>query len=155
MFVDLHLSIRHAQDWRATPCIVLFDQIGQETHHSQVVLTAAEPPRQQQGFSAGDVTPVATEGGMKCVEQRLIGQGGQAALQVEQIGAAPAYAGVTVSNSANQRARVGGTTQRPLVHVQQGQVAAVPSQRAKNSHRRGRGGSVHTGIQRKEDKTIN
>ena len=134
MFVDLRRSIRHTQDWRATPCMVLFDQIGQEAHHSQIVLTAAEPALQQQGFSVNIVViPVTTKDWMKRVQQRLICQGSQAALQVEQICPAPANAGVTVSYSANQRARVGGATQRPLIQIQQGQVAAVSGQRVENS----------------------
>ena len=133
MFVDLRRSVRHVQDRGATPGVVLFDQIGQEAHHSQVVLTAAEPALQKQGFSVGVVGPVTANDGVKREQQRLIGQGGQAALQVEQICPAPAYAGVTVSYSANQRARVGWATQRSLIQVQQGQVAAVPRQGVENS----------------------
>ncbi|KAG7234815.1 hypothetical protein INR49_003962, partial [Caranx melampygus] len=51
------------------------------------------------------------------VEQSLVGQCGQAALQVQQVGDASAEAAVRVGQSADERAAVGRAAQSPLVQV--------------------------------------
>lgn len=123
--------------------MALFDEVRQEAHHAQIVLAAAEPPREQEVLSFATVLPPGglwtLESGVERVEQSLVGQGSQAALQVQQVGEASADASVRVGQSVDERAGVRRTVQRPLVQVQQGQVATVASQRVKNTGRRAGG----------------
>lgn len=88
--------------------MALFDEVRQVMHHPQIILTAAESSRQQEVVFLGHVF---APGGVwtlfcECVQQSLVGQCGQAALQVQQVGDAAADAGVRVGQSADERARV-------------------------------------------------
>lgn len=121
--------------------MALFDEVRQEAHHPQVALAAAESScdgRRLLVLRGVRWTSFAvTEG----VEQSLVGQRGQAALQVQQVGDASAEAAVRVGQSADQGAAVGRAAQSPLVQVQQGQVTTVSSQRVDDGGRGAGGGS--------------
>lgn len=116
--------------------MVLLDEVRQEVHHAQVVF-AAVTPRQQEVIPQNGAPPSgsiqALQVGAEGVEQSLIGQRGQAALQVQQVGDAVADAGVRVSQPGDERARVRRTLERPLVQVQQRQVPSVAGQRVENT----------------------
>lgn len=60
---------------------------------------------------------------------------------MQQVGEASADASVRVGQSVDEGAGVRRTVQRPLVQVQQGQIATVASQRVKNTGRGAGGGS--------------
>lgn len=89
--------------------MALLDEVRQEVHHAQVVF-AAVTSRQQEVVPQDGALPT---GGIQVlqlraerVEQSLIGQCAQAALQVQQVGGAAADAGVRVSQPVDERARV-------------------------------------------------
>lgn len=128
------------------------DQVGQKVHHAQVVL-AAVTPRQQEVVpqdGAGPPPPPPSGGahalqlGAEGVEQRLIGQRAQAALQVQQVGEAAADAGLGGGQPGEERAGVGRTLKRPLVQVQQPQVPTVAAQGVEDA---GGGRRRRSGIQ--------
>lgn len=116
--------------------MALLDEVGQETYHAQIVLAAAEPPRGREALSFAAILRSGGAGMLRSrverVHQSLAGQRGQAALHVQQVGEASADAGVRVDQLAEERAGVRRTVERPLVQVQQGQIAAVASQRVKD-----------------------
>ena len=87
-------AVGKAEDRRSTSCLALFNEVRKEVHHLQVILAAAAPPTQE-------VTPALSldhfllaehagtlEGGTESVYKRQIGQCREAALQVQQVGAA-------------------------------------------------------------------
>lgn len=90
--------------------MALFDEVGQEMHHAQVVLAAAKPSCEQEVVS---LRAVLLSGclrtfrqGSEGVQQSLVGQCSQAALQVQQVGGAPADACVRVGQPADDGAGV-------------------------------------------------
>lgn len=90
--------------------MALFDEVRQEMHHAQVVLTAAESSREQEVLSFRTVRPPSSlwtlQSRVKCVEQSLVGQCSQAALQVQQVGDASSDASVRVGQPVDEGARV-------------------------------------------------
>lgn len=90
--------------------MALFDEVRQEMHHAQVVLTAAESSREQEVLSFRTVRPPSSlwtlQSRVKCVEQSLVGQCSQAALQVQQVGVASSDASVRVGQPVDEGARV-------------------------------------------------
>lgn len=107
--------------------MVLFDEVRQERHHPRVAVAAAVSSSRQEAV----LVPVASAlvGREAGEHQGLVGQRGQAALQVQQVGAAAADSGVGVRQFVQEGAGVGRTAQSPLVQIQQRQVTAVVSQR--------------------------
>lgn len=122
-------------------CVMLLDEVRQEVHHAHVV--AAVTSRQKEVIPQGGALPsggVQTlQVGAECVEQRLIGERDQAALQVQQVGRAAQDAGVSVGEPVDERAGVRRTVERPLVQVQQRQVPMVAGQRVEDTGRCGGG----------------
>lgn len=78
--------------------MVLLDEVRQEVHHAHVVVAVTS--RQQEvipqsgALSSGGVQ--ALQVAAESVQQRLIGQCGQAALQVQQVGDAALDSGLRV-----------------------------------------------------------
>lgn len=121
-----------------------FNEVREKAHHTQVVFAVAAPPSERHVFSWSNTSVVGGAGGARRrgaerVQQSLVCQRRQAALQVQEVGGAAADAHVGVGQSADQHAGVGRRAQRLLVQVQQGQIATVASQRVKHSGRGARG----------------
>ena len=60
-------------------------------------------------------------------------QGGECALDVHEVGGAPADVGAVVGHVGEELAAVGGEAQRLLVCIQDGDVATVAGQGAKHA----------------------
>lgn len=90
--------------------MVLFDEVGQEVYYAQVILAAADSLCEQEVLSLRTVLLSSSlrtfRRGFEGVQQSLVGQCTQAALQVQQVGAAPADACVRVGQPADDGAGV-------------------------------------------------
>lgn len=134
--VQLDGAVGESQRGRATPCVPLLDELGQESHDAQVLPAPAEAAAQQEVVRLPGLAP---QGGAAGVEQGPSTQCRQGALQVQQVGGAVADVGVRVGQPAQQEAGVGRGVQRLLVQVQQRDVAAVAGERVQEGG--GGGGS--------------
>lgn len=90
--------------------MALFDEVGQKMHHGQVILAAAKSSCEQEVVSLRTLLLPSSlwtfRRGSESVQQSLVGQCSQTALQVQQVGGASADACVRVGQPAHDGAGV-------------------------------------------------
>lgn len=115
--------------------MALCNKVRQKVHHFKIIFTAAESWCTLGVLFRVDVSScdfLKTRSSCKGLEQDLVGQCSEAALQVQQVGDAPADASVRIGQDIYKGSSVRRTAQGLLIKIQQSDVTSELSQRLKN-----------------------